>query len=53
MQFLVATLAGLQVLFICSETLELGEELVGSYLYQVHPLPLAAVPRLRPVSVRQ
>ena len=36
MQFLVATLAGLQVPFLCSETHELGEELVGSYLYQVH-----------------
>jgi ERCC4-type nuclease len=36
MQFLVATLARLQVPFICSETHELGEELVGSYLYQVH-----------------
>jgi hypothetical protein len=36
MQFLVATLAGLQVPFICSETHELGEEFVGSYLYQVH-----------------
>ena len=36
MQFLVATLAGLQVPFICSETHELGEELVGSYLYQVY-----------------
>src|SRR5207245_1873823 len=36
MQFLVATLVGLQVPFICSETHELGEELVGSYLYQVH-----------------
>jgi ERCC4-type nuclease len=35
-QFLVAVLAGLQVPFICSETHELGEELVGSYLYQVH-----------------
>ena len=35
-QFLVATLAGLQVPFVCSETHELGEELVGSYLYQVH-----------------
>jgi hypothetical protein len=29
-------LAGLQVPFICSETHELGEELVASYLYQVH-----------------
>jgi ERCC4-type nuclease len=35
-QFLVAMLAGLQVPFICSETHELGEELVASYLYQVH-----------------
>jgi hypothetical protein len=35
-QFLVAVLAGLHVPFVCSETCELGEELVGSYLYQVH-----------------
>ena len=28
-------LAGLQVPFLCSETHELGEELVASYLYQV------------------
>ena len=35
-QFLVATLAGLQVPFLCSETHELGEELVASYLYQIH-----------------
>lgn len=35
-QFLVAVLAGLQVPFVCSDTHELGEELVGSYLYQVH-----------------
>jgi hypothetical protein len=34
-QFLIATLAGLQVPFVCSETHELGEELVASY-YQVH-----------------
>jgi hypothetical protein len=26
----------LQVPFICSETHELGEELVGSYLFQTH-----------------
>jgi hypothetical protein len=32
MQFLIAALAGLQVPFVCSETRELGEELVGSYL---------------------
>jgi len=36
MQFLIAVLAGLQVPFICSETHELGEEVVASYLYQVH-----------------
>jgi hypothetical protein len=35
-QFLIAVLAGLQVPFICSEMHELGEEFVGSYLYQVH-----------------
>ena len=35
-QFLVALVAGLQVPFVCSETHELGEELVASYLYQVH-----------------
>jgi ERCC4-type nuclease len=35
-QFLIATLAGLQVPFVCSETHELGEELVSSYLYQIH-----------------
>ena len=51
-QFLIATLAGLQVPFVCSETHELGEELVGSYLYQVH-LPLAGMQRLRSVSHRR
>lgn len=35
-QFLVAAQKGLPVPFACSETNELGEELVGSYLYQVH-----------------
>jgi|SRR5689334_20214395 len=35
-QSLIAMLAGLQVPFLCSETHELGEELVASYLYQVH-----------------
>ena len=35
-QSLVAMLAGLQVPFLCSETHELGEEIVASYLYQVH-----------------
>ncbi len=35
-QSLIAILAGLQVPFLCSETHELGEELVASYLYQIH-----------------
>jgi hypothetical protein len=35
-QSLIAALAGLQVPFLCSENHELGEELVASYLYQVH-----------------
>jgi ERCC4-type nuclease len=35
-QSLIAMLAGLQIPFLCSETHELGEELVASYLYQVH-----------------
>jgi ERCC4-type nuclease len=35
-QSLVATLAGLHVPFLCVETHELGEEIVASYLYQVH-----------------
>ncbi len=34
-QSLIATLAGLRVPFICTETHELGEEIVASYLYQV------------------
>ena len=29
-------LAGLQIPFLCGETHELGEEIVASYLYQVH-----------------
>jgi len=35
-QSLIAMLAGLQVPFLCSENHELGEELVASFLYQVH-----------------
>jgi len=35
-QSLIATLTGLQVPFLCTETHALGEELVASYLYQVH-----------------
>jgi ERCC4-type nuclease len=33
-QSLIAVLAGLRLPFICSETHELGEEIVASYLYQ-------------------
>src|SRR5467141_1938952 len=35
-QSLIAVLAGPQVPFLCTETRELGEELVASFLYQVH-----------------
>jgi hypothetical protein len=35
-QSLIAVLAGLQVPFLCSETHALGEEMVATYLYQVH-----------------
>jgi ERCC4-type nuclease len=35
-QSLVATLAGLRVPFLCVESHELGEEIIASYLYQVH-----------------
>jgi ERCC4-type nuclease len=35
-QSLIAILAGMGIPFLCSETHELGEEIVGSYLYQVH-----------------
>ena len=35
-QSLIATLAGAGVPFLCSETHELGEEIVASYLYQIH-----------------
>jgi ERCC4-type nuclease len=35
-QSLIATLAGLRVPFLCVETHELGEEIVASYLHQVH-----------------
>ena len=35
-QSLIAVLAGLRVQFLCAETHELGEELIASYLYQVH-----------------
>src|SRR5579863_9511421 len=35
-QSLIASLAGLRVPFLCVETHELGEEIVASYLYQIH-----------------
>jgi hypothetical protein len=35
-QSLIAVLAGLRVPFLCTETEELGTEIVASYLYQVH-----------------
>jgi ERCC4-type nuclease len=35
-QSLIATLVGLRIPFLCVETHELGEEIVASYLYQVH-----------------
>lgn len=35
-QSLVAALAGLRVPFVCVDTHELGEEIVASYLYQIH-----------------
>jgi ERCC4-type nuclease len=35
-QSLIALLAGLRVPFLCVETHELGEEIIASYLYQVH-----------------
>lgn len=35
-QSLIAVLAGLGVPFLCTETHQLGEEIVASYLYQVH-----------------
>ena len=36
MQALIAILAGWNVPFVCTETHELGEETIASYLYQVH-----------------
>ena len=35
-QSLIAVLAGLGITFICTETHEMGEEILASYLYQVH-----------------
>jgi ERCC4-type nuclease len=36
LQSLIAVLAGLNIPFLCTETHELGEEIVASYLYQIH-----------------
>jgi ERCC4-type nuclease len=36
LQSLIAVFAGLNIPFLCTETHELGEEVVASYLYQVH-----------------
>jgi len=36
MQSLIAVLAGIGVPFFCTETHDLAEEVVASYLYQVH-----------------
>lgn len=35
-QSLIATLAGINVSFLCTDSHELGEEAVSSYLYQIH-----------------
>jgi len=35
-QSLIAVLSGLQIPFLCTESHELAEEIVASYLYQVH-----------------
>jgi hypothetical protein len=36
LQSLIAVLAGLGLPFVTTETHELGEEIVASYLYQIH-----------------
>jgi ERCC4-type nuclease len=36
MQSLIAVLAGMGVPFLCTETHEMAEEVVASYLYQIH-----------------
>ena len=48
-QFLLAVRAGLQMPFVCSQTNELGEELVGSYLYPTKFISTTTrIQRLRP-----
>lgn len=36
LQSLIAVLAGLNISFLCTETHALGEEVVASYLFQIH-----------------
>jgi hypothetical protein len=36
LQSLIAVVAGLNIPVLCTETHELGEEVVASYLYQIH-----------------
>jgi hypothetical protein len=36
LQSLIAVLAGIGVPFLCTETHEMAEEVVASYLYQIH-----------------
>jgi len=36
LQSLIAVLAGLNIPFLCTQSHELGEEVVASYLYQIH-----------------
>jgi len=38
-QSLIALLAGLNVPFLCTDNQNLGEEVVASYLYQIHIYP--------------
>jgi hypothetical protein len=41
LQSLLAIQTGLQIPFVCTESHELGEEIVAAYLYQVHLYPFA------------
>jgi ERCC4 domain len=45
-QSLIAMLAGLRVPFVCTETHEMGEEILASYLYQVHLLDNDVFPEM-------
>ena len=52
-QSLIAVLAGLRVPFVCTETHEMGEEILASYLYQVHLYRVAGRERIWSCSDRQ